>query len=191
MHGAMANQRRFLLLVYPDHLPDSQPLVLASITPFVILSSSNASGVPRTPSINLCTQAYCCSSGVIKLRAELFYEGLAFRAPGSSECQAVSGALFCDDMHRAGFRHVVVDPGVRLARQLQAAEAVRRALPGLPIRAWADVVAAPPYWLTHTPNYGAVDCCASAPGASRDVATQQVCRPVDVLSVAVNASQLV
>jgi hypothetical protein len=65
-------------------------------------------------------QVYCCWSGLAKVRAEPFRQGLRFRAQQDGECKTSDRAsLLCDDLHRLGFSRALVDSGVLVTRQLE------------------------------------------------------------------------
>jgi alpha-1,3-mannosyltransferase len=63
----------------------------------------------------------CCWNGLAVLRGRPFAgpRGLRFRAGQPGECRASEASLLCDDFARSGLAHVVMDPGVRLAYELQ------------------------------------------------------------------------
>ena len=58
---------------------------------------------------------YCCWNGLAILRAEPLHQGLHFRTHQPGECRASECSLLCDDYHRLGFSHVVMDPAVQVA----------------------------------------------------------------------------
>lgn len=61
----------------------------------------------------------CCWNGLAVLSAAPFVQGLRFRAQQPGECRASECSLLCDDFARLGLAHVVMDPGVRLAYEIE------------------------------------------------------------------------
>jgi hypothetical protein len=97
------------------------------------------------------------------VKAEPFYRGLRVRSSREGECRACS--LMCGDMHRMGYRDVLVDPSVRVAYNPVAFTARLRSrctslmTPRLPN--------APPLGLVGWPTSRGtdwVDCCPLPPG---------------------------
>lgn len=58
---------------------------------------------------------HCCWNGLVALTASIFSTGLRMRTHMEGECAASECSLFCDDIHRLGYRNVIVDPSVRVA----------------------------------------------------------------------------
>jgi hypothetical protein len=59
---------------------------------------------------------YCCWNGLAVMRAApLLSKRITFRNHSAGECRASECSLLCDDLHAAGYHHVVMDPGVQLA----------------------------------------------------------------------------
>jgi len=69
----------------------------------------------------------CCWNGLAVLSAESFKAGLRFRSSQPQECQASECSLMCEDFTRLGFRHVVMDPGVRLAYEREQVDVLQGA----------------------------------------------------------------
>jgi alpha-1,3-mannosyltransferase len=61
------------------------------------------------------TPVQCCWNGIVALNPAPFRAGLRFRAHQLGECSASECSLLCNDMHRLGFKDIVVDPSVRVA----------------------------------------------------------------------------
>jgi hypothetical protein len=105
----------------PDAAPHPTPNLLPPQPPF-----SAHAPTARRAAAGLPFQAYCCTaSGLAKLRAAAFADGLRYRGPRTGECGATEGGLLCDDLHRASYGHVLVDPGVQVAPEAAAAAALR------------------------------------------------------------------
>lgn len=84
-----------------------------------------------------------CWNGLALLAAAPLRVGLAFRAAAPHECAASEASLLAHDLAAAGRRHVVMDPGVRLAYEYDQLDALggaaaTTARPG-PAAAAADV----------------------------------------------------
>lgn len=61
----------------------------------------------------------CCWNGLAVMTAAPFLShGVRFRSHQPGECAASECSLVCDDLHRLGYSHVVMDPAVRLAYEL-------------------------------------------------------------------------
>jgi alpha-1,3-mannosyltransferase len=57
----------------------------------------------------------CCWNGMAAFSALPFKQGIKIRSHLAGECAASECSLLCDDMHRMGYRNVMVDPSVRVA----------------------------------------------------------------------------
>lgn len=62
----------------------------------------------------------CCWNGLAVVAAAPFLaHGVRFRSHQPGECAASECSLLCDDFYRLGYKHVVMDPAVRLAYEVE------------------------------------------------------------------------
>jgi hypothetical protein len=143
-------------------------------------------------------QVYCCWSGLTKLSAKPFQQGLRFRAqaePGECSSSGSCGlGLLCDDLHRTGFNKVLMDAGVLLTRDLDVSvrftpliKAAERA-PYIRRSRWVEVQGSGNPWELHDSNswqqaYKKIQCCQGP-----EQQQQQQLLVVDEMVQAVEAS---
>ncbi len=63
---------------------------------------------------------HCCWNGIAVITARPFYQGLKIRTHAEGECHASECSLVCNDLHRLGYRDIIVDPAVRVAYEHEA-----------------------------------------------------------------------
>lgn len=141
-------------------------------------------------------QVYCCWGGVVKLRAEPFLRGLRFRGPlanaSSAECASASEAgVLCGDLYRLGHGRALIDAGVIVSPQLEAARRLSTAvahqqrMPWVRRSRWVEVLGGGDVWRLSREQlaqqaYRSVACCGE--GGAGGAGGQQQCRELDVLS---------
>jgi hypothetical protein len=149
-------------------------------------------------------QVYCCWSGLTKLSAKPFQQGLKFRTQaepeecsGSSGSSGSNGGLMCDDLHRTGFNKVLIDTGVLLTHDQDVIvkftpliKAAERA-PYIRRSRWVEVQGSGTPWELHDSNawqqtYKKIQCC-QGPEQQQQQQQQQLV-VVDEMVQAVEAS---
>ena len=108
---------------------------------------------------------HSCGSGLAAVDALVFRHALKFRMHATGECYSNEWALFGDDLFRLGYTRKVMDPGVRVARELGAAEMAKG-------RKVEEVLPLAPWWEAATGALGKADFArpgyvAGAQGARR------------------------
>lgn len=67
----------------------------------------------------------CCWNGLAVLAAAPFHtHGVRFRTHQPGECAGSECSLLCEDFHRLGYSHAVMDPAVRLAYDIEQVDAL-------------------------------------------------------------------
>ncbi|KAI8470694.1 MAG: hypothetical protein J3K34DRAFT_458716 [Monoraphidium minutum] len=105
----------------------------------------NSKATTRALSRGLPFPAYCAWGGMAKVVAQPFADGLRFRKHLDGECKASECSLLCDDLHRLGYRRVLVDPAARTAYDMPTAWALLsgavdlKAVAGVGGEPWAHV----------------------------------------------------
>lgn len=120
-----------------------------------------------------------------KVGAAAFRRGLRFRPHMPGECAASECGLFCDDLHRAGLRRILIDPIVTTAYSRTVKAAIHAAprlaayanLTQIKITDWADLGSpgarldwGDARWAV---DYGAIECCPLTEG--RETVDWELC----------------
>ncbi|KAK9820093.1 hypothetical protein WJX72_006049 [[Myrmecia] bisecta] len=132
--------------------------------------------------------AKCCWNGLTVLNAAPFrQQNVTFRAHVEGECAASEISLLCEDLLRAGYQRVIVDPAVRQAYTVADARVLYTERLGfIPYIPWSAVEAAPPIDYDFVPRKTYMTCCDKRDDV--DTVVWADCHPVDIMEVASRAN---